>query len=141
MNLPDIRQVAEYDCGPACAESVCTFFVPNFYAGLLAGLNTSPTDGCDPRTLERFFRNFGLRVVSGEMTQDDLRFHTDRGRPVVTPIAGHYVIVTQALPRVIYLHDPLTGPRKMKFADFAKVWRDHDRIETFTNWGIAVYRG
>ncbi len=140
MLLPDIRQIAGHDCGPACVQAICEWFDPNFYAGSLSSLNASTVDGCDPRTIERFFRNAGYRVVSGEMTIDDLRFHSSRPRPVITPLAGHYVVVCEALPRTICIHDPITGPRKLPTKEFARSWRDHDRIEAFVNWGIAVYK-
>lgn len=141
MLLPDIRQTSGHDCGAACAHAICSYFDPLFHAGSLDSLNVNSVDGCDPRTLERFFRNRGFKVVSGEMTIDDLRYHSDRSRPVIVPLAGHYVVVCQALPRTIHVHDPLTGPRKLPAKSFVKSWQDHDRIEAFVNWGIAVYRG
>jgi ABC-type bacteriocin/lantibiotic exporter with double-glycine peptidase domain len=144
-DFPIVSQRKSFDCSAACAKAVDEHYrVLRPLAHYVNSLSAEKTSGCDPRTLERFFRKSGYGVIAGEMTLADLRFHTSLERPVITPITldgeGHYVVVYRVSRRLgsVWIADPWSGPCKMPGAAFVAAWRDHDAVETFTRWGIAV---
>lgn len=143
--LPDVRQQGPSDCGAACAAAVLVHFgrLPLKYAldECSARLLTSGIDGTDPRAIEALFRAEGLRVQSGEMTLPDLRWHTDRGRPVVVVTRGHYLVVRGLWYTTVYVHDPLEGPKEPRQDAFLVEWEDVDRFGTrYRSFGIAAWR-
>lgn len=140
LAIPDVRQRDNYDCGPACVKSVEQFYGRNRpLVEYVAGLVASPTEGTDPRTVERYLRGLGYCILSGEMTVDLLRHFTDKDWPVIVLTTGHYVVARGVARGRVYVQDPDLGPRSIKSEDFAKAWEDHDRVETFHRWGIAVW--
>ncbi len=140
LSIPDVRQKDTYDCGPACVKAVCQFYGKRLsLSEVAAGLASSPTDGTDPRTIERFLRNAGYKVLSGEMDLSDLKANAKAGRPTIAILSGHYVVVCGLERKRVYFHDPLSGARFLSLANFYGQWRDHDRLQDFKQWGIAVW--
>ena len=143
QTFPDVRQAKSYDCSAACAKAVEEHFgVTKPLCHYVNSLSAEATSGCDPRTLGRFFRKAGYGVIEGEMFVPDLQWHTERARPVITPITagdGHYVVVYRVSRGYVYLQDPWSGPTRVKQTEFLASWRDHDSVETFRQWGIAVH--
>lgn len=136
LQLPDIRQKKDYDCGRAVCECVLSFF--GSYADLRR-LLTNPMDGTDPRAIEALLRQAGHRVISGEMGLDDLRHFTTSGRPVIACVRDHYVTVAGIRGRHVHYQDPSAGPVKATCADFAGWWVEADRLGvTYNQFGIAV---
>jgi ABC-type bacteriocin/lantibiotic exporter with double-glycine peptidase domain len=132
LNVPDVRQRQSHDCGPAVVKSIERFHgrrnIPlRLY---VAALSSSPTDGTDPRTMERLLRQYGYEVISGEMAVRDLKHFTGKGWPV---------IVCGIARGKVHIQDPFDGPRPIKVNDFERQWKDHDRIETFKQWGIVAW--
>lgn len=139
LELPDIRQVADYDCGQAASEIVLAHLGYN----LTLKLPITSIDGADPRTIESAFRQMGLPVLSGQMDPALLRYFADTGRPVICLIQhngiGHYVVSAGVLRNSIYYQCPVEGPGVMKSSDFLDIWHDTDRFGTqFRCFGIAI---
>jgi ABC-type bacteriocin/lantibiotic exporter with double-glycine peptidase domain len=148
MEFPDVRQRRDCDCSAACAKAVEEHYgVVRPLAHYSNGLSVERASGCDPRTIERFFRKAGYLVTSGEMTLEDMRYHTARHRPIITPVTsnglGHYVVVYRVSDRLrtVYFQDPWDGPRKMPAAEFEPLWVDCDEDSTYRQWGIAISVG
>lgn len=139
MDLPDIRQRENHDCGDTAFRIVCESHGWRARAAL-----SNPIDGTDPRTLEHGFRRLGKRVTSGEMTLADLRHFTRRGCPVIALVqldgVGHYVVVGQSTSRFVAFQCPSNGPRSLSAAKFLRLWTDIDRSGTiYHQWGIAAW--
>lgn len=136
LNLPDIRQRRGWTCGRAASECVLQ------YLGKQADLRqllTTPMDGTDPRNIEGLLRKAGCKVLSGEMTVDDLRYQTKHGRPVVAAVKNHYVVVGGVGRGKVRYHDPLFGPCKVSVADFVVWWNEADRLGVeYRQFGIAA---
>lgn len=144
LTFPTVLQAKTYDCSAACAKAVEQHYgTTRPLAFYVTGLAVDSANGCDPRTLDRFFRRRGYGVIAGEMTVDDLRFHTSRDRPVVVPVtfdgAGHYVVVYRVARDRVRIADPWCGSVSLRREAFESAWRDHDAVETFRRWGIAVW--
>lgn len=136
LELPDIRQRTDWDCGKAVVQCVLGFFETQADTRLLL---TNPMDGTDPRAIEALLRKIGRHVVSGEMTIEDLRYFTKSGRPVIAVVNGHYVVVAGLTRARVCYQDPLVGPMRCRIKDFAGWWREADRLGvTYNQFGIVV---
>lgn len=140
IDLPDVRQKKDFDCGHAAVAAVTDLF----------GLPRPPdlsnaVDGTSPDTAEAVLRRAGLRVLAGHMTVSDLKHLTDRGAPVLCPVVlpdqgGHWVVVRGVARRVVYYHDPEFGPRSLGVAKWLSAWDAETRAgRAYNGWGIAAW--
>lgn len=143
LELPDIRQSADYDCGCAAVDTALRFFGVRTCAAVLD--LATPIDGTSPAAIEGAFRRAGLAVQSGRMDVGDLKYHVSRGRPVLCPVAlygGHWVVVRGASAGRrgrVYFHCPACGPQWLATSQWESNWRDTTRAgHDFDAWGIAV---
>ena len=142
LQIPDIRQRADYDCGAAALDAVCQFHGlrrrgPSALANAVQGMS--------PDTVEAVLRSLGLSVLSGAMTLADLRHLTQTGRPVLCPITadagGHWVVVAGVGYGRVSYHCPTHGPTKLPVAEWCLRWRDTSRAGMeFRKWGICASR-
>jgi len=140
IQLPDIRQQTDYDCG-----AVCCHIVWQHYGMPRRRVASTQIDGTDPRTLEAALRVSGLPVLSGEMTLADLS-HFTRTRPVIVlaktttdPATGHYMVCAGQRDRRLHFQCPSRGPVVETPRRFDRRWHDVDRHGvTFRRWGIVV---
>jgi predicted double-glycine peptidase len=141
IELPDIRQKFDWDCGQTCCNIVW-----RYYRSKRLEIPTTGIDGADPRTIESVLRMSGLCVISGELDYDDLRHFTRLKRPVITLVqasesqpSGHYVVVCGATRNRVCYQDPLCGHVSQHYTAFKERWHDVDRLGTvYRCWGLAV---
>lgn len=140
LDLPDIRQQHDWDCGRAAVLTVCDALGvarPNVPATALTGI--------DPLSVEQTLWAAGLSVQSGRMTAADLRHHTRLGRPVIALVTeasgvGHWVTVAGLARGRVRLQCPGHGPMCEPVARFVSRWQDTDRLgRRFVRWGIAAW--
>lgn len=145
LDLPVVFQREAHDCGVACAVSVLRYFglSPGFPA-TSAYLLPTPLDGVDPRTLEWFFRSYGLRVLVGEMDSEDLKQQTmKQGRPVVCAVKNHWVVAAGVKRNYVYYMDPDEGQGNVrkKCLPFQTWWEDHDRLGVaYRQFGLVIWK-
>jgi predicted double-glycine peptidase len=141
LDLPDIRQRDDYDCGSAAVDVVLTFLGVKSKATSL----TNAVDGTHPSAIEAALRRVGLHVQSGTMTSADLQHHVKLGRPVVCCVSlhgGHWVVVRGVSRGRVYFHCPTDGTRSVRLSEWFDIWRDSTRAaHDFDSWGIAVEVG
>lgn len=141
IDIPDIRQRDEHDCGDAVLRAVCEYHAVRRPPRLAI-----PIDGTSPDALEAELWRSGLCVIAGVMDVDDLRYHTRRSRPVICCITtaggvGHWVIVSGVLRGRVHYHCPIDGPQTMTIEQYQAVWSDTTRRGViYPQWGIATYR-
>jgi hypothetical protein len=150
LALPDLRQEPnDWWCAKVCAHIVWDFFgLPMDARRQVPG---TPLDGCPPDALEIVLWESGLSVISGSMDVPDLKYHAQRGRPVILLTTeddgvGHYVVSGglvrrshkgKTTPHLRY-QCPLDGPRDEPVEDFEKRWVDRTRRAVkYLRWGIA----
>jgi predicted double-glycine peptidase len=139
LEIPDIRQDNDHDCGQAAAIAALRYL--GITKRIPSGL-CNPVQGMAPDTIEAVFRSFGLAVLSGEMREEDLRHLTHTGRPVLCPITttagGHWVVVRGVARGKVLYHCPTHGPSSLPMASWLAGWVDSSRAgHTFTRWGIC----
>lgn len=139
LDIPDVRQASDYDCGAACLDAVAQFH------GLRVrgpARLANAVQGMSPDTVEAVLRALGLPVLSGTMAVADLRHLTRTGRPVLCPVAragGHWVVVRGVARGKVHFHDPAAGPGAEREADWLAGWRDVARSGAeFARWGIGA---
>jgi hypothetical protein len=141
IQLPDLRQQTDYDCGAVCCQIVWQYFgLPR------RKVDSNQIDGTDPRTLEAALRVSGLPVLSGEMTVSDLVYFARSRRPTIVlakttgePATGHYMVCAGSRDRRLHFQCPTRGPIVETPRRFDKRWVDVDRHGTvFRRWGIVV---
>lgn len=142
MDLPDIRQVANHDCGVAACKAVMRYYGRRWSDDFGKRLGACEIDGTDPRNIEVLFRQLGFNVISGEFTMRDLRFHVGVKRPVITLVQragiGHYIVVKNANSRSVDYHCPVDGPMRETVRRFREAWRDVGRMGTvYHSFGIV----
>lgn len=145
----DRRQEDSWSCGAvasAVALEIVGFDPVAASETVRAGLAVTPLDGVDPRTIEAFFRRFGLGVQSGDMDVADLVHHCAVGRPVIALITfdsvGHWVVVYAASNRWVHYHCPVRGLVRESVSKFRGQWKDVGRCGTaYQGFGVAVIRG
>lgn len=139
LSLPDRRQKDTFDCGCAARDILLDYWqVPGKRRPL-----SNPIDGTDPRALEAALRAAGLAVQAGEMTLDDLRYHTRAGRPVACLVVhedvGHWLVVGGLVRGRVYRQCPLLGWGHEPAGVFDGRWHDMDRLGVrFSRWGVAA---
>lgn len=142
LQLPELVQENDWSCGRTCFE------IATRYLGAKGKKpDADPLHGTDPISLERALRNCGLDVRSGNMDVNELRFHTQAGRPVVCLVTegegvhacGHWVVVSGVAYRYVHFVCPTHGAVKQSVPEFEARWRDDDRMGVrLERWGIAV---
>lgn len=145
LELPDIRQSTDYDCGAAATQSVFEYWgvskPKKFYLNLLG---TNGINGTDPRTLEAQIRQSGFKVLSGDMVSQDLYNQTKLERPVIVLAtlhgAGHYIVVSGVYYGYVYYQDSISGPSRLRRDKFEEVWHDFDRFgQVYKQFGLSVF--
>jgi len=122
LDVPDVRQRENFDCGPAAVMSVCRYFDagPSEYAEYVSGLGTTPEDGTPPGAIVEFLDSVGLEVhAKTGMTLEELASHIAAGRPVIVCCqdwgterekesldSGHWITVVGVSNNIIYAQDP-----------------------------------
>ena len=143
LDLPDIRQRTDWDCGAACVEAVVRFYgrpLPQLIPRL-----ATPTDGTQPDTLKAaFYAALGPNVVSAPMTLGILRGFIADGKPVVCAVipegeeTGHWVVVRGVTPKRVYYHCPTNGRESLPHGEWLACWRDDDD-SPWQQWGISAW--
>lgn len=148
LDLPDVRQEADWDCGPAAVEAACAFLGvgPSGRQAYVAGLGATPEAGTSPVAVAGFLASLGLAVTAkSKLEPVDLSRFFAAGQPVLCPCrpegtaaSGHWVAVIGTGLGQVFLHDPLLGRRMMPEADWLAIWKDVDaQGGTWERHGIA----
>lgn len=140
LDVPDCRMQTEYDCGDCVIRSVCGYYGLDEPAAL-----SNASYGLAPDTLEAVLRSLDLKIISGHLTTDDLRWYTAGSRPVICPVTGddgvgHWVITRGVYRRYVYLQDPAVGPTRVKLAWWNDHWFDSTRTTEYTNYGVIPWQ-
>ncbi len=144
MILADIRQAANHDCGIAVCRIVMRYYGKKWFDDYEKKLSVCEIDGTDPRNIEVLFRQSGFGVLSGEMTIADLRHCVGMGRPVIALIqrmgVGHYIVVSDARPRIVEYQCPADGPTRVSVRKFKESWSDVGRMGAiYKSFGISPF--
>lgn len=136
MNVPTIYQTKDSDCGVACVQMLMLYYSINS-RGVTSLANA--IDGVQVRTIESFFREKGLHVISGNMDIATLRFFVRKSIPIIVLFAGHYVVLTGFENKSVQYNCPIEGPKSIGIGAFKKRWWNLSDGVALVNWGIAVY--
>lgn len=166
LDVPNVQQQWDWDCGPAATMSVCAYFGENDLATeeeYITALGTDVNNGTPVSSVCNYLNTVGLNYEDkNNLTIQDLQRSIAMGSPVMTLIqdyeelpsdivnqrAGHWVIVIGADDENVYLQDPSAydtdGRVVMSALDFLSRWQDYDGTipdsdTQYTHFGIAVH--
>lgn len=139
LDLPDIRQRADHDCGDAAGLCVTT------YHGLRPYTPISTLDGTPPHAIADAFYHRGFAVIGGEARLADLKHWCDTGRPPICLVhfpvdtCSHYVTVAGVHRGYVHFQDPAEGPRKLKVARWEDAWHamGNSPVHLF-HWALVI---
>ena len=140
LNIPDVRQAGDHDCGNAAAGAVLAFHKVTATPRL-----ATASHGTDPVQIEQYFRGLGFRVAAGEMRVEDLKHYCDNGRPVICLVHwpegsdSHFVTVRGISRGWAYIMCPQEGSQKCRVADFEAAWRADGRLSAFHQWAVCPW--
>lgn len=140
LDLPEIEQKGDYDCGGTVYTCVC-----RYWESRQKRIHCDPLLGFHPHQLEPTLRRTGFKVQSGNMAVDDLKFHSSLYRPVICLIRhgndGHYVVSAGVSRGKVYYMDPADGKiHSVKSSEFEQIWLDIDKSATvFSKFGLACW--
>jgi ATP-binding cassette subfamily B protein RaxB len=110
--LPVILQGSENDCGLACLAMVSQYHHLNQPLSALKKQFPLPANGLSIKELVEIGEKIGLHLAPVKADFTDLKELTC---PAILYWAkGHYVVLKNAKANEIAIHDPLSGPRKIK---------------------------
>lgn len=148
LEVPDVRQETDYDCGAAAALAVVRYHGVGddswSVADAMTALDTNATEGTPPYEIGRYMTRLGLPTATATgMTVDQLGAYCDQGWPVLVPVqalwcepfdqdrccCGHWVVVTGVTNpsrgvKTVHVHDPSMGTVNVKADDFERCWFD-----------------
>lgn len=139
LNLPDIRQTQQYDCGRAAAMTVLKFFGKD---ELECTLPVDRLHGTDPGQMETWLRG-RLPILAGTCPVDVLRHSTEHSRPVVCLVSlygGHWIVVRGVSRAWVHYQDPYCGRKKLRIPEFNEIYHDVSRFGfPLKEWGLICY--
>lgn len=150
LDIPDLRQEGDWDCGPAAVQSVCQYFGrgPSTRQAFVEALGADPKQGtAPPAVVSLLSRLDGLKVTAGAALEvEDLTRFFHAGQPVLCPCrpdktaaSGHWVVVTGTGLGQVFLQDPAAGRRMLSEEEWLSIWYDRDADGVgYERYGIAV---
>jgi HK97 family phage portal protein len=151
LDVPDRRQLADYDCGPAAVQSVCDYWSVGLAdrSAYLDALETTRTAGTRPAAILGLLSRLGLvTTAAAEREPADLARWFSQGQPVLCPIqagepgagsSGHWVTVVGTGLGQVFVLDPAAGLRMFTEEDWLSRWHDTDADGTrYDRYAIAV---
>lgn len=153
LDVPDLRQEGDYDCGPAAVQAVCRFLGvgPASRAEYAEALGTTRAGGTRPAAVLDLLSRAGLAATAkaGLGVADLARFFA-AGHPVLCPVqagdpaggsSGHWVVVVGVGLGQVMVHDPAAGRRMISEEDWLAGWHDRDADGVgYERFGIAAGR-
>lgn len=137
INVPVVMQDSEYDCGVAVLSMLLAYYgkPANEERADELRAQADAEEGLTGAMLESYMKSEGFETAlfKGELGDsiDGLRYHIDRGRPLVVavksgPDANHFVLVTGYDPvnDWVLLQDPLRGALVFDSTQFEHAWED-----------------
>jgi HK97 family phage portal protein len=155
LDVPNVRQKSDFDCGPAATMSVASYFNvgPETEQEYIDALGTTKANGTTPAAIAEYLASLGLHVAAkDDLTIGDLARAVRAGSPIIAAIqayeddpeeipeerSGHYVVVCGADVKTITLQDPSAGRVTMPTIDFLARWEDRDDENEYVHYGIVV---
>lgn len=157
INLPGIQQQSGFYCGPACLQSIMSYFGvgPQDQTDYAVALKTGP-HGTKPQVMAKFAKKHGLSVKMMErMTIDDLKKELDSRHPVICAVQswgdsiddyssrcfGHYIVAVGYDAKNTYFLDPMMQGYwgYIKTSKFQERWIDENEDRPYDALGISIW--
>lgn len=157
IDLPQLHQVYEYDCGAAALQAVLVYYGIEVGEGnIIKDAKTSKTGTC-MQGMIRVIHEYNLQCICKQMTIEEVKKFIKKRIPVILVlqawslekepdwandwIDGHYVVAIGYSKDKILFEDPLSFERTfLRYVELEKRWHDVDnRGNKYEHYGIAVF--
>lgn len=157
LNLPQLRQTFNYDCGAKALQSVLVYYGFEIREDHIIKKAGTHKWGTPIKGIKKVIKEYGLKCTAKEMTIDHLKRYIDKNIPVILVlqawrnkkkigwekdwIDGHYVVAIGYEKDKILFQDPSSFEHTyLKYDELNKRWHDVDtKRKKYYHYGIAVY--
>jgi predicted double-glycine peptidase len=159
VNVPDVYQSHDYDCGPCCLRAIAKYFdvFPKDEEEFIKICGTSKKDGTHPNQLKKTAEKLGLEArFYTNLSIESLKTYIDQRRPVIVEIqaygdpkkykelkSGHFVIAIGYDKKNFYFEDPslLHVRGYIPYAEFDSRWQEKETNgDYFYHDGLVVWK-
>lgn len=158
VNVPDVRQSENFDCGPCCLRSISKYFDvgPKTEEEFIEICGTSKKDGTHPKQIQKAAEKLGLKTkfYTG-LTIESLKSYIDQRKPVIVEIQawgnpkkyeklndGHFVIAIGYDDSNFYFEDPslLRIRGYLPYDEFDSRWQElESNGDKFYHSGLVIW--
>jgi ABC-type bacteriocin/lantibiotic exporter with double-glycine peptidase domain len=160
LEFPELRQVADFDCGACALQCVLVYYGrPEREDAIAMAAGTNPAEGTSIAGMLSVLQHFALKYFAGTMQLDDVLAAIDCGWPVIVALQaysnsprryqddnedGHYVVAIgydeeEGRCQKILFEDPSAYTRTwLTPAELAARWHDVDGGRPLLHWGCIV---
>ena len=161
VNVVDVYQNFDYDCGPCCLRAISKYFdvFPKDEAEFIKICGTSKKDGTHPNQLKKAAEKLGLEArFYTNLSMESLKGYIDERKPVIVEIQaygnpkkykelkdGHFVIAIgyNDNDRNFYFEDPslLHVRGYMPYEEFDSRWQEKETNgDYFYHDGLVIWK-
>lgn len=117
LDVPDLRQEGDFDCGAAAVRSVLAYHGQELTEEeCIRALGTTHENGTSEEAICKFCKAQGYNVTEGDMSPEEIGQHTQANRPVICSVEDdkHWVVACGVQGDTMTVQDPLKGKCEMK---------------------------
>jgi predicted double-glycine peptidase len=155
LNLPDLIQSTDYDCGVICTQAILAYYGQDSTEfGLLDLFDIDSESGMQEDEIINFFKDNDFNVKAGKLTKEDLIDYIDKDIPIIlllqaykddeedykeTDEYGHYVICIGYDDENIIFEDPAVfGRTILSFKELEDRWHCEGEKKELEHYGIVI---
>jgi len=158
LNIPQNKQIFEYDCGATVLQSILTYYGINIRTSEIFKIAGTTQVGTPIEGMIKTLENFGLETTSKQMTIEEVKSYLSKKIPVILLLQawtkqnksgwknkwsdGHYVIAIGFSNDKIIFEDPATFNHTcLNYSELKERWHDIDNRngKKYHNLGIAIF--
>ena len=157
LNLPDVKQSYDYDCGAKAVQAVLSYYsIKTKESDLIDQLGTNEKNGTDISSIKKVLKTYDLDVEMGQLSIEKLKESLDKNYPVIillqsyptketkkdwknTNKNGHYVIAIGYDDDTFTFEDPWVYKRvKISNENLLARWHDLNYGEIYKQYGVII---
>jgi len=157
LSLPRLRQTYNYDCGVKAFQAVLVYYGIEVREDILIKQTKTSKQGTSPEDVIRVAKDYGLKVIYGEMSISEIKKYIDKKIPVILSLQawtdkknpdwrknwkdGHYAVAIGYTKDRVFFEDPSSfNPTYLNYDELEKRWHDVDKNgKKYFHYGIALF--
>lgn len=154
LQLPNLRQTYDYDCGPTALQSVLGYYGMEIRKEHVIEHAKTSDEGTSVEGLLDTAKKYGLTTEAREMTLEDIKNYIDKKIPVLLVLQawaerevidwktnwedGHYVVAIGYTDNTVIFEDPASiYLTYLSYPELEQRWHDRVHGKKYEHFGIA----